>query len=66
MPRLKTKTSTTTLKMTPEVRDLWERSAAQECRSLTNMFEIMVRQYARQINVRIDSTSAPGPDVQQG
>lgn len=65
MPRPKTKTSTTTLKMTPEVRALWQISAAQECRSLTNMFEVMVRQYARQINVRLDSASTPALDVQK-
>ena len=65
MPRLKTKTSITTLKMTPEVRNLWERSAAQECRSLTNMFEVMVRQYAKQINVNLDSASAPGQHAPQ-
>ena len=65
MPRPKTKTSTTTLKMTPEVRNLWERSAAQERRSLTNMFEVMVRQYARQNNIGLDSASTPGPDVLQ-
>ena len=65
MPRPKTKTSTTTLKMTPEVRALWEQSAAQECRSLTNMFEVMVRQYARQINVSRDSVLTTGTEVQQ-
>jgi hypothetical protein len=37
--------------MTPEVRDLWERSAAQERRSLTNMFEVMVRDYAARIKL---------------
>ena len=47
MARPKRKTSATTLKMTPEVRDLWERCAAQECRSLTNMFEVMVREHAK-------------------
>lgn len=47
MARPKRKTEATTLKMTPEVRDLWERCAAQEHRSLTNMFEVMVREYAR-------------------
>ena len=47
MARPKRKTEATTLKMTPEVRDLWERCAAQEHRSLTNMFEVMVRDYAK-------------------
>jgi hypothetical protein len=51
MARPKRKTSATTLKMTPEVRDLWERSAAQEHRSLTNMFEVMVRGYAKHIKL---------------
>ena len=59
MPRPKTKTSTTTLKMTPEVRNLWERSAAQERRSLTNMFEVMVRTYAKHAGIK----PAPAPAV---
>lgn len=46
MPRPKRKTEATTLKMTPEVRQLWEKCAEREHRSLTNMFEVMVRDYA--------------------
>ena len=45
--------------MTPEVRDLWERCAAQEHRSLTNMFEVMVREYARRAKL---PPAAPTPD----
>jgi len=51
MARPKRKTEATTLKMTPEVRDLWERCAAQENRSLTNMFEVMVREHARKLKL---------------
>lgn len=51
MARPKRKTEATTLKMTPEVRDLWERCAASECRSLTNMFEVMVRAHAKKLGV---------------
>lgn len=51
MPRPKRKTEVTTLKMTPEVRDLWERCAASEVRSLTNMFEVMVRTYAKKTGI---------------
>lgn len=51
MARPKRKTEATTLKMTPEVRDLWERCAAQEHRSLTNMFEVMVRDYAKRVKL---------------
>lgn len=59
MARPKRKTEATTLKMTPEVRDLWERCAAQEHRSLTNMFEVMVREYARRAKL---PPAAPPPD----
>lgn len=55
MPRPLRKTEATSLKMTPEVRDLWEQCAAAESRSLTNMFEVMVRDYAR----KLDLTSPP-------
>ena len=51
MPRPLTKTEVTTLKMTPEVRDLWEQCAEAEHRSLTNMFEVMVRSYAGKLGV---------------
>ena len=52
MARPKRKTEATTLKMTPEVRDLWERCAAVEHRSLTNMFEVMVHSYARWLSIK--------------
>jgi hypothetical protein len=51
MARPKSKTSATTLKMTPEVRDLWELCAAEEHRTLTNMFEVMVRLYAKKLQL---------------
>ena len=51
MARPKLKTEATTLKMSPEVRDLWERCASQEHRSLTNMFEVMVREHAKKLNL---------------
>jgi hypothetical protein len=57
MARPKRKTEATTLKMTPEVRDLWERCAAEEHRSLTNMFEVMVREHAKKLNLAL--TAAP-------
>ena len=47
----KGKTEATTLKMTPEVRDLWERCAATEHRSLTNMFEVMVHEHAKKLHL---------------
>ena len=46
-----TKTEATTLKMTPEVRDLWEQCAASEHRTLTNMFEVMVRGHAAKLGI---------------
>ena len=46
--------------MTPEVRDLWERCAAAEHRTLTNMFEVMVREHAKKLKLK----PAPAPAVQ--
>ncbi len=51
MPRPKRKTEITTLKMTPEIRSLWEQCAERERRTLTNMFEVMVWAYAKQIGL---------------
>ena len=51
MARPKLKTEATTLKMSPEVRSLWEQCAAQEHRSLTNMFEVMVRDHSKKLGI---------------
>lgn len=51
MPRPLQKTAATSLKMTPEVRDLWEQCGAAENRSLTNMFEVLVRNYAKKLGL---------------
>ena len=62
MARPKLKTEATTLKMTPEVRDLWEQCAEKEYRSLTSMFEVMVRDYAKKAGVEPSSVpGAPAP-----
>lgn len=45
--------------LTPEVRDLWEQCAAAECRSLTNLFEVMVRDRAKKLNLQPRTTAAP-------
>lgn len=57
MARPKLKTEATTLKMSPEVRNLWEQCADQEHRSLTNMFEVMVREYAKTLNIQAEVAS---------
>jgi hypothetical protein len=61
MPRPLRKTAATSLKMTPEVRDLWEQCAAAESRSLTNMFEVLVRDRAKSLNLqpRMAATRTP-------
>jgi hypothetical protein len=60
MPRPLRKTAATSLKMTPEVRDLWEQCAAVENRSLTNMFEVMVRTHAKKLGINL-TPSVPSP-----
>jgi len=52
--REKRKTAVTTVKFTPEVRDLWERCAEREHRSLANSLEVMVRSYARQLGIGLN------------
>ena len=61
MPRPLRKTAATSLKMTPEVRDLWEQCAVAENRSLTNMFEVMVRDRAKALNLQPQTTTASAP-----
>jgi hypothetical protein len=61
MPRPKLKTEATTLKMTPEVRTLWEQCAEAEHRTLSSMFEIMVREHAKRLGiVRASAEHAKG------
>lgn len=61
MPRLLRKTAATSLKMTPEVRDLWVQCAAAESRSLTNMFEVMVRDHAKKLGLHNPTAAASKP-----
>lgn len=61
MPRPLRKTAATSLKMTPEVRDLWEQCAAAENRSLTNMFEVMVRAYSKKLGLHNPTEAASKP-----
>jgi hypothetical protein len=64
MPRPLRKTSATSLKLTPEVRDLWEQCAAAESRSLTNMFEVLVRDRAKTLKLQprpAPPAAAPAP-----
>ena len=61
MPRPLRKTAATSLKMTPEVRDLWEQCATAESRSLTNMFEFMVRDYAKKLGLHNPTEAASKP-----
>lgn len=62
MTRPKTKTSVTTLRMPPDVRELWERCAAEEHRSLTTMFEVMVRDYAKRAGIK-PTPAAASPET---
>jgi hypothetical protein len=65
MPRPLRKTSATSLKLTPEVRDLWEQCAAAESRSLTNMFEVLVRDRAKSLNLQPRIAVAPAPTARK-
>jgi hypothetical protein len=51
MSRPKLKTQATTVKMTPEVKQLWSSAAEAEHRSLSNMFEVMVRKYCEDAGI---------------
>ncbi len=51
MPRPLLKSAATSLKMTPEVRLLWEKCAAAEARNLSSMFEVMVREHAKKLHI---------------
>lgn len=47
MPRPKTKTHATTIRLSPSIRAAWEAAAAAEQRSLTNMFEVAIHEYIK-------------------
>ena len=54
-----TKTLLTTLRLTPELRDLWGQCAAAEHRTLTNLFEVAVRDYAKKLGITSKLSAAP-------
>lgn len=56
MPQREAKTAVTTVKFTPEVRDLWERCAEAEHRTLTNLLEVAVRDYAKKLGIQSAKT----------
>ena len=56
-----TKTLLTTLRLTPELRDLWGQCAAAEHRTLTNLFEVAVRDYAKKLGISPQPPAAPAP-----
>ena len=56
--RPRRKTEVTTVKLTPEVRDLWERCALTEHRTLTSALEVMVREHAKRLGL------TPNPHAQ--
>ena len=61
MPRPLRKTAATSLKMTPEVRNLWDKCATGKSGSLTNMFEVMVRVYAKKLGLHNPTDAASKP-----
>ena len=59
MARPKVKTSIATLKMTPEVRRLWELAAERESRTLSNMFEVLVLRHCHGAGIASEAVSPP-------
>ncbi len=53
MPCPLRKTAAILLKMTPEVRYLWEQCAVAESHSLTNIFEVMVHEHTWKLNIPV-------------
>ncbi len=53
MPRPKTKTLATSMKLSPRIRAAWEAAARAQHRTLSNMFEIMVLDYCKRHRIAI-------------
>lgn len=53
MPRPKTKTLATSMKLSPHIRAAWEAAASAEHRTLSNMFEIMVLEHCKRHRISI-------------
>ena len=56
-----TKTLLTTLRLTPEMRELWGQCAAAEHRTLTNLFEVAVRDYAKKLGIAPQPPASAAP-----
>lgn len=59
MSRPKLKTEATTVKMTPELKQLWSQAAEAERRTLSNMFEVMVRKYCEDTGIARAASRSP-------
>lgn len=59
MPRPRRKTEVATIKLTPEVRRAWEAAAESERRSLANVFEVAILEYARRHHIAIPKGAIP-------
>lgn len=55
MPRVRRKTEVATIKLTPEVRRAWEAAAETERRSLANVFEVAILEYAKRRHIAVPS-----------
>lgn len=56
MGRIKTKTATLTLRVPPEVKDLLAAAVGADCRSLANMFEVIVLAYCDKHGISVSAT----------
>jgi len=51
------KTTTLTLRIDPAVKEALRKAAKQEHRSITNMVEVLIRDYCQQHRIPLDGTS---------
>ncbi len=61
MPRPKTKTLATSLKLTPHLRAAWEAAAQSEQRTLSNMFEVLVLDYCKRHRIAVPKPKEDKP-----
>lgn len=54
------KTEVVNLRMSPGVKEMLRRAAAQEHRTLSNMLEVLIIDYCHQHNILVDSTELDG------
>lgn len=62
MPRPRIKTIASTVRLSPEVKAVWEAAASHERRSMASMLEVALLDYVKRHRIEVPATLGPKND----